>query len=138
MPRFVVLTHDHPVLHWDFMLEMGETLRVWRLSVPPSMLQADATPVPDHRRAYLDYEGPVSGNRGRVTRWDSGEFEWIVDEPNEVSVRLAGGTLRGVARLVPRAEDPERGWSFQFEPLVDEPPVEPLVVEPPVRSSSST
>ena len=23
MPRFAVLTHDHPFLHWDFLLEDG-------------------------------------------------------------------------------------------------------------------
>lgn len=27
-----------------------------------------ARPVPDHRDAYLDYEGPLTGDRGRVDR----------------------------------------------------------------------
>src|SRR5262249_60769057 len=35
MPRYVVLEHDHPGLHWDFMLEAGAVLRTWRLSAPP-------------------------------------------------------------------------------------------------------
>lgn len=76
MPRFVILRHDHPHLHWDFMLETGEVLRAWRLEREPL---ADAGPIAatalaDHRLMYLDYEGPVSGGRGTVTRWDAGEF----------------------------------------------------------------
>ena len=35
MPRFVILEHDHPVVHWDLMLEAGEALRTWRLAAPP-------------------------------------------------------------------------------------------------------
>ena len=30
----------------------------------------------DHRLVYLDYEGPVSGDRGRVRRVDAGTFAW--------------------------------------------------------------
>src|SRR5205807_395991 len=35
MPRFVILEHDHPELHWDLMLEAGPVLRTWRLAAPP-------------------------------------------------------------------------------------------------------
>ena len=64
MPRFVILEHDHPVLHWDLMLEAGDVLQTWRLANPPTPGCAiDATALPDHRLTYLDYEGPVSGNR---------------------------------------------------------------------------
>ena len=27
MPRYVILEHDHPVLHWDLMLEAGGVLQ---------------------------------------------------------------------------------------------------------------
>lgn len=64
MPRYVILEHDHPTLHWDLMLETGATLRTWRLStLPASEHSVDATALPDHRSFYLDYEGPLSGNR---------------------------------------------------------------------------
>jgi hypothetical protein len=53
----------------------------------------------DHRPLYLDYEGAVSGGRGRITRWDGGTFEWETREPDRVMVRLAGVRLRGVFRL---------------------------------------
>jgi hypothetical protein len=57
----------------------------------------------DHRPAYLDYEGPVSGGRGTVTRWDAGSFTWEADDPDRVTVRLAGGRWSGLAALVRQA-----------------------------------
>ena len=35
MPRFVILEHDYPELHWDLMLETAGALRTWRLLRPP-------------------------------------------------------------------------------------------------------
>jgi hypothetical protein len=100
VPRFVVLEHDHPVLHWDLMLEVGQALRTWRLAEPPREGRSVAAEaIGDHRLAYLDYEGPVSGNRGRVKRWDGGTFEWLKQEAATVAVRLAGDRLRGILVL---------------------------------------
>jgi hypothetical protein len=113
MPRFIVLTHDHPRLHWDFMLEHGEKLRTWRLARPPDAggpIAADA--IGDHRLAYLDYEGPVSGGRGEVHRWDHGEFETIESLPEQIVVRLSGGRIRGEATLE-RIEQSEK-WMFRM------------------------
>jgi hypothetical protein len=115
MSRFVVLTHDHPLLHWDFMLEHEERLRTWRLGQPPDVGGAIvAEPLPDHRLAYLDYEGPVSGDRGHVTRWDRGEYETIDSSPRQIVVRLAGERLRGEA-VLERSEAAE-SWTFRFNP----------------------
>src|SRR5262245_18811650 len=103
MPRYVILEHDHPVLHWDFMLEAGDVLRPWRLAAPPQVGQAVAAePSFDHRLVYLEYEGPVSGDRGTVTAWDRGTFVEEA-EPAEraqrVVVRLQGERLQGTAIL---------------------------------------
>jgi hypothetical protein len=96
MPRYVILTHDHPFLHWDLMLEHGEALRTWRLSAPPAPgVDVAAQLLGDHRRAYLDYEGPVSGDRGYVTRWDAGVIEWLDDDANAPRLRLEGEKLNG-------------------------------------------
>lgn len=71
--RFVVLLHDHPVIHWDFLLEDGETLRTWRLPNDPCQRGVmPAEEIAPHRRLYLDYEGPVSGGRGTVRRVGAG------------------------------------------------------------------
>ncbi|HXY35612.1 MAG TPA: DNA polymerase ligase N-terminal domain-containing protein, partial [Planctomycetaceae bacterium] len=100
MPRFVVLTHDHPFLHWDLMLEHGDSLRTWRLKKPPDAegsITAEA--LGNHRLAYLDYEGPVSGGRGTVERWDAGTYETLESTSNRLVVRFAGKKLVGVAPL---------------------------------------
>jgi hypothetical protein len=82
------------------MLEAGEVLQTWRLSAPPSPAVAVAAErSPDHRRFYLDYEGPVSGNRGHVTRHDSGIFAWEVVAEERVVLRLEGSKLRGRLKM---------------------------------------
>ena len=108
MPRFVVLEHDHPVVHWDLMLESGGALRTWRLAGPPvpGAGPVAAEPSWDHRLVYLDYEGSVSGGRGRVTRWDGGTFEWEQATGEGVAIRLCGRRLHG--RLV--VERAGAGW----------------------------
>jgi hypothetical protein len=100
MPRYVILAHDWPAPHWDFLLEAGGVLRAWRLSAEP--VAGRAIPAEanfDHRLLYLDYEGPLSGGRGSVTRWDAGVFEWIEDGPERVVVELSGGKLSGRVEL---------------------------------------
>ena len=96
MPRFVVLEHDWPTLHWDFLLEAGPVLRAWRLLAEPAAgKDVPAEPNADHRVLYLDYEGPVSGDRGTVRRWDAGTFELVADAPGRVEVKLLGAKLAG-------------------------------------------
>jgi hypothetical protein len=112
MPRFVVLTHDHPTLHWDFMIERGTSLGTWRLAHSPDIgVPIGAEPLADHRLAYLDYEGPVSGGRGEVRRWDRGEYESIETTAERLVVRLIGERLRGVASLERTADGST--WSFR-------------------------
>ncbi|MFO0796437.1 MAG: DNA polymerase ligase N-terminal domain-containing protein [Gemmataceae bacterium] len=94
MPRFVVLSHDWPEPHFDLLLEAGPVLRAWRLRGEPGAAAVPAEPNADHRLMYLDYEGPVSGGRGTVTRWDAGTFDWVGDGPRVV-VHLHGGRLTG-------------------------------------------
>jgi hypothetical protein len=98
--RFVILEHDHPHLHWDLMLESGNALRTWRLAEPPSpRAPVRAEAIGDHRLMYLDYEGPLTGNRGSVRRWDAGTFEWLSEGKSACQFRLAGNRVRGVFSL---------------------------------------
>lgn len=89
--QFAILTHDHPFFHWDLLLDAGEVAWTWRLLDEPSgESHPRAERIADHRRFYLDYEGPVSGNRGSVTRWDWGTYS-IVDQTDAyITVRLRG------------------------------------------------
>ncbi len=107
MPRFVILEHDHPTLHWDFMLESGDHLQTWRLSaIPKPGLVIPAEASFNHRLLYLDYEGPISGGRGTVRRWDHGTFAWIDQDEACLKISLQGQRLRGIASLTPA------GWLF--------------------------
>jgi hypothetical protein len=113
MPRYVILEHDHPHLHWDLMLEAGQMLRTWRLDAPPRAgATVGAEPSFDHRPLYLDYEGPVSGNRGHVVRWDAGTFTAEEENADPLRLHLTGGRLRGTAVLGRTADGT---WRLTFE-----------------------
>jgi hypothetical protein len=119
MPRFVLLRHETPAgferpSHWDLMLEAGDHLRCWALpQLPDAPGELWAEALGDHRLAYLEYEGPIAGGRGEVWRADAGEFQFVVDQEDEVTVRLAGERMRGTLALQ-RGEDGSR-WRMSFE-----------------------
>ena len=111
MPAYVILDHDHPQQHWDFMLEDGATLATWRLAIPPQAGQTIAAePSFPHRRAYLDYEGPVSGDRGTVVRWDRGEYVALAETDGRIEVLLRGSRIAGRATLSRNPEGTD--WTF--------------------------
>jgi hypothetical protein len=113
MPRFTILEHDNPRgKHWDLMLEMGESLKTWALAVAPaSNVEILCQSLPDHRLVYLDFEGPLAGDRGSVTRWDSGTFQFQQQGDTEYVVELSGDKLHGRAMLNKMPDDPSR-WRF--------------------------
>ncbi|HEY7117716.1 MAG TPA: hypothetical protein VH475_14100 [Tepidisphaeraceae bacterium] len=77
--RFVVLHHtgvEPP--HFDLMFETapGSKLVTWRSPVWPLIGPTAVERLADHRRAYLEYEGAVSGGRGEVKRVLAGSFRF--------------------------------------------------------------
>ncbi len=98
---FVLLEHQTDSgVHWDLMIEMPgrERLTTWRLAGNPVELPDDpieAEPIDDHRRIYLEYEGELSGERGRVARVDGGESRVVEQSAGRVVMKLVGGALRG-------------------------------------------
>ncbi len=112
MPRFVILEHDHPFLHWDLMLEMGDVLRTWRLhEFPQRGTSVVAEPSFDHRLAYLEYEGPVSGNRGNVVRRDAGDYQIVSESESEMILQITGERWQGVFCL---RRDDDGKWVLQL------------------------
>jgi hypothetical protein len=114
MPRYVILTHDHPFPHWDLLLERtpGGMLRAWRLLSEPAVgVCCLAEPLPDHRPLYLDYEGPVSGDRGTVTRWDWGEYALLSAAALPLSVQLRG--QRGLRSAHEELAAGRLAWRFE-------------------------
>lgn len=101
MLRFVLLEHRWNGVHWDFMLETdGGTLRTWAIDQEvQSGRELPARALPDHRAAYLDYEGEVSGGRGMVRRIDRGTYEPLTWSEALIRVRLEGDQLFGPVEL---------------------------------------
>jgi hypothetical protein len=116
MPRFAVLRHEcHEGLHWDFLLETGSVLRTWSLPGPPQPgAEMTATALPDHRLLYLDYEGPISDDRGTVSRWDWGTFELVLSSDDQFVAELAGEKYAGRVMLG-RMPGEEGRWRCRWE-----------------------
>lgn len=120
MRQFVILRHDHPQLHWDLMLEEESVLKTWRLNEPPaidptsdeSSIDLVAEALPDHRLVYLDYEGPVSGDRGEVLQWDRGTFSLLERSDDSIVALLTGEELAG--RVTLKKTEQENQWSFNY------------------------
>lgn len=103
------------------MLEANGVLRTWALTeAPDSPAARSGSPIAaealaDHRRAYLDLEGPVSGGRGSVARCDGGEYRALEWGADKVIVRLSGARFVGQATLTQVPGDAQR-WRFWFVP----------------------
>ena len=118
---YVILRHEPPPeavrpAHWDFMIQVGNVLRTWALAdepQPEKTVAAEA--LPDHRLAYLDYEGPISGGRGTVVRWDEGTYQTLVDTPDRLVLVLAGRRISGRVHLE-RTAPAGRDWRFRYWP----------------------
>lgn len=109
MPRFALLYHELPPTserksHWDLLLEPAAEaepsavglLRAWALETPldgPQPIRAAR--LADHRRLYLDYEGPISGDRGEVRRVAEGDYQLLQDSPTATILHLSGKKLSG-------------------------------------------
>ncbi len=97
--RFVILHHrQRDGEHWDFMIEQADALATWRLEREPLACDGETIPaerIADHRKAYLEYEGPVSRDRGEVSRIESGGCEILSNAGGVWRLRLDGGRLRG-------------------------------------------
>ncbi len=119
MARFVVLRHEMPSgpcagVHWDLMLEQSGALRTWALAQEPTASgEIAAQSLGEHRVDYLEYEGPVSGDRGVVSRWDEGEYECQAESADEIVVRLVGRKLNGTGRLRRQHGEPQE-WLFDY------------------------
>jgi hypothetical protein len=95
------------------MLEKEAALRTWRLmQAPGGPGIIDAVPLAEHRLTYLDFEGPVSGNRGTVVAFDRGEYTIIDETGDSIVVSLRGGKLQGQASIF-HLRDSE-SWRFEF------------------------
>lgn len=141
MPGFVLLLHHCPKdvprpTHCDLMVEAEGVLRTWVLERLPNgwsdlaertadeiacplpvarTMDVTATRLADHRLDYLDYEGPVGGDRGTVRRLDAGTYEMLAISPDACELSLAGKRLRGILKLTLVGESGDQ-WRLEFAP----------------------
>ena len=89
--------------HWDWLLSDGAQLLSWACESEPRIgLVASAIQLPPHRMKYLDYEGPVSGDRGYVQIWARGTIEWIETGPDRFVAQVHSDRLNGMVEWVRR------------------------------------
>ena len=101
--RFVIQKHAARNLHFDFRLEMGDTLKSW--AVPKGLpydvsVRRAAFQVEDHPIDYLDFEGTIPKGQyggGTVMVWDIGTYE-VIDgnwHKGDLKLWLNGKKLKG-------------------------------------------
>jgi hypothetical protein len=114
------------------MLESGGVLRTWALERLPHVwqaahtrtiagnpncptLSAESTVVAmrlgDHRLAYLEKEGPLSGDRGTVVRVAAGTYHSEHESPQDWRVMFTSDDVSPIARLTHSATDSAR-WTL--------------------------
>jgi hypothetical protein len=80
------VTDEHRLATWS----LRELPAGWPGAAADGSAEVDAVALADHRAAYLDYEGPISGDRGAVSRIAAGDLTW-----SEASERRIACELRG-------------------------------------------
>lgn len=120
------------ISHWDLLLEpptgFGDTLLTFASPTPPEawVTATIVQQLPDHRHLYLDYEGPVSGNRGNVSRVLSGTIQWKeFSSKSLIASVLSSGVPapvyifmeQGILRLTKLIGHPGDGsqWELEFQ-----------------------
>ncbi len=111
------------VEHTDWMFDNGLSLWTWasdKALPPPNQPFNDRRfeKLFDHRREYLDYEGPVSNDRGQVTRIEQGHYELVVHNEERFEVLLSGGRngVLVLQRTLELPEAPGSDWNGAFRP----------------------
>jgi hypothetical protein len=100
------------------MLERGGVLRTWAIAdAPADGVTCRAEPLADHRLAYLEYEGPVSRNRGVVSRFDAGHYELLHEDDDSLELTLSGARLVARVVLTRIAGEEFHFWSVSFSAL---------------------
>jgi hypothetical protein len=95
--QFVILHHtgiDQP--HFDVMVETSPAskLTTWRSPCWPIDRPTVLTQLGEHRRDYLDYEGPISNDRGQVKRVARGQCNVIRADDNSIwTIQFADPTM---------------------------------------------
>ena len=109
MNRFVIHKHTQGnEIHWDLMIEWGEKLKTWRLKNPPEKLVTEktkTTPIFDHDKKFLTYQGPVNNGKGTVEIIDEGICKIESTSEKETKITFEGNKLSGSFRVIQQQND---------------------------------
>lgn len=119
--RCVLLLHTLPdgSCHHDLMLERTDAPHVTRLitfriltrpDLPDAPDTFNATRLPEHRADFLDYEGPLTSNRGSVRRLARGLIPSLTTTPHALELTLdwGAGPRRWLATALKHADAPRQ------------------------------
>jgi hypothetical protein len=116
--KFVIQQHTTGSdVHWDFMLEIADSLQTYRLDKPTQQLlqnPAKAVKIFDHPLKFLTYQGPVNKGQGNVQIAESGTYEITQQAHNRIELALNGKILKGKFIL-----SHIKGDDWQFAPDAD-------------------
>jgi hypothetical protein len=110
--KFVIQKHTTAdSIHWDLMLESGNTLLTWRLDKNPAEIDSPSKTVKifDHPLKFLTYEGPVNKGKGRVRIADTGICQILQENNENIELNMSGRILKGKFSLLHLKED---RWQF--------------------------
>ena len=121
MRSMVLLRHEMAdgTRHFDWLIDPGSPRALLTFRVAEPIHTGDsrafvAEMIRDHRRMYLDFEGPIPGGRGRIVRVARGSLVALGEHQGRVVIRGSLGALAGVF-VGRRADAP--WWRFAVAPL---------------------
>lgn len=85
------------------MIEWGDKLKTWRLEAPPEKLASQktkATPIFDHDKKFLTYQGPVNNGKGTVEIIDEGICTVESSSEKKMRITFEGNKLSGQFKLI--------------------------------------
>ncbi len=147
---FTIQKHASSTLHYDFRLQIGDTLKSWVIPKGPSLNPKNkrlAILTEDHELDFADFEGEIPTGQygaGKIIVWDKGSYKNIsikngdkismkeAFENGEITIYLKGEKLKGTFSLILMKNQKEpKNWLLikqhdqysnnKFDPVIELP-----------------
>lgn len=117
-PSFVIQKHDATNLHYDFRLEINNTLKSWAVPKGPSTdpsVKRMAIPTEDHPLEYANFEGTIPEEEyggGTVMIWDHGKFKNLKEDKEGNPISLSESYKMGTLEFWLEGEKLQGGFAM--------------------------
>ncbi len=117
-PIFVIQEHAASSHHFDFRLEVDDTLKSWAVPKGPSTdprVKRLAVPTEDHPLDYADFEGAIPDGQygaGEVLLWDRGPYDNVTSKDGK-AMSIAEALDHGFAEIVLHGQKLSGGYRLQ-------------------------